>query len=124
MRFRLVTWNIHKGIGGVDRRYRLDRIVDTLRHYAPDIVHLQEVTDGVPRSGNDRQVDLIGEALGLHHRAYQPNVHLSQGTYGNAILSRYPLHDVHDIDLKIPLKKRRRAQVSLSGITLTEPGAT
>jgi endonuclease/exonuclease/phosphatase family metal-dependent hydrolase len=26
MRLRVVTWNIHKGIGGVDRRYRLERI--------------------------------------------------------------------------------------------------
>jgi endonuclease/exonuclease/phosphatase family metal-dependent hydrolase len=112
MHFRLVTWNIHKGIGGIDRRYRLERIVDTLKHYAPDIVHLQEVTDGVPRSHGDRQADLLAEALGLHFRAYQANVQLSRGSYGNAILSRYALHDVHDIELKIPLKKRRRAQIA------------
>jgi endonuclease/exonuclease/phosphatase family metal-dependent hydrolase len=120
MRFRLLTWNIHKGIGGIDRRYRLDRVIDTLAHYAPDIVHLQEVTDGVPRTGRDRQAELIADALGLHHRAYQPNVCLSEGTYGNAILSRYPLHDVHDVDLKIPLKKQRRAQIARCRLRLED----
>jgi endonuclease/exonuclease/phosphatase family metal-dependent hydrolase len=112
MHFRLVTWNIHKGIGGIDRRYRLDRIVEILRHYAPDILHLQEVTEGVPRTNRDRQAELIAEAVGLPFHAYQPNVELSEGSYGNAILARFPLHDVHDIELKIPLKKRRRAQIA------------
>ncbi|MCW5773918.1 MAG: endonuclease/exonuclease/phosphatase family protein [Rhodospirillaceae bacterium] len=112
MQFRLITWNIHKGIGGVDRRYRPERIVETLRRYKPDILHLQEVTDGVPRFHRHRQVDLIGDALDLEFRAYQPNVRLSHGNYGNAILSRFHLHELHDIDLKLPLKKRRRAQVA------------
>ena len=68
MRFRLLTYNIHKGIGGVDRRYRPERIVETIGHYEPDIVFLQEVDDGVPRSRRDRQVDLLAEALELPHR--------------------------------------------------------
>jgi endonuclease/exonuclease/phosphatase family metal-dependent hydrolase len=111
MRFHLVTYNIHKGIGGVDRRYRPERIIETLKHHRPDIVLLQEVDDGVPRSRHHRQVDLFGDALELPHRAFQANVKLRLGTYGNAILSRFPLHDVHDIELSIPLKKRRRALV-------------
>src|SRR5580765_5233329 len=49
MRFHLVTYNIHKGIGGVDRRYRPERIVEALQHHRPDLVLLQEVDDGVPR---------------------------------------------------------------------------
>lgn len=109
MQFRLITYNIHKGIGGIDRRYRPERIVETLQQYSPDIVFLQEVDDGVPRSRRHRQVDWIGDALGFPHRAFQGNVRLREGMYGNAILSRFPLADVHDIELTIPLKKRRRA---------------
>jgi endonuclease/exonuclease/phosphatase family metal-dependent hydrolase len=109
MRFQLITYNIHKGIGGVDRRYRLERIIEALRHYQPDIVLLQEVDEGVPRSNHHRQVDMLGEALGLHHRAFQANVRLRTGAYGNAILSRFPLMDVENIELTIPLKKRRQA---------------
>lgn len=112
MKLRLVTYNIHKGIGGMDRRYRPERIIEVLAHCQPDVVLLQEVDDGVPRSHRHRQVDLLGEALALHHRAYQPNVHLKEGCYGNAILSRFPLSDVHDLELTIPFKKRRRALVA------------
>jgi endonuclease/exonuclease/phosphatase family metal-dependent hydrolase len=109
MRFRLVTYNIHKGIGGIDRLYRPDRIVETLRHYDPDVVFLQEVDDGVPRSQRHRQVDLLGDALDFPFRAFQRNVALHQGHYGNAILSRHPLSEVRSIDLSVPMKKRRQA---------------
>jgi len=112
MRFRLITYNIHKGIGGVDRRYDLQRIIDTLVRYDPDVVFLQEVDDGVPRSRHDRQVELLGEALDLPHYAFQRNVSLTQGHYGNAILSRYPLHDAVDLDLTVRYKKRRRALIA------------
>ena len=108
---RLVTYNIHKGIGGVDRRYRLERVIETLRHCQPDVALLQEVDDGVPRSKHDRQVDLVAEAVELPHVAYQRNVSLSLGHYGNAVISRYPLTYAEDVDLTIPLKKRRRALV-------------
>jgi endonuclease/exonuclease/phosphatase family metal-dependent hydrolase len=112
LRLRLVTYNIHKGIGGVDRRYRLDRIIETVHHCEPDLVLLQEVTDGSPRSQRHRQVDLLGEALDMPYRAFQPNVCLSEGHYGNAILSRHPLSDVQDLDLTVPLKKCRRALIA------------
>ncbi len=116
-----MTYNIHKGIGGVDRRYRLQRIVDTVLHYQPDIVFLQEVDDGVPRSQLDRQVDRLGDAMGYEHRAFQANVRLTRGHYGNAILSHFPLSQSHDIDLTIPLKKRRRALLTVAEMPLPRP---
>jgi endonuclease/exonuclease/phosphatase family metal-dependent hydrolase len=109
MRLRLLTYNIHKGIGGLDRRYQPERIVAAIAHCTPDIVLLQEVDDGVPRTHSHRQVDLLGDQLDLPHRAYQRNVRVGNGHYGNAILSRFPLTDVHDLELSIPLKKKRRA---------------
>ena len=112
MKFRVMTYNIHKGIGGVDRRYRPQRIVEAIAYYDPDIVLLQEVDDGVPRSSGHRQVDFLGDALGLPHRAFQANVKLSKGHYGNATLSRFPITDVRHLDLTIPLKKRRQALIA------------
>lgn len=108
MLLKLVSYNIHKGIGGVDRLYRPERIVETLAHYEPDVVFLQEVDDGVPRSRHDRQVDWIGDRLGLEHRLFQGNVRLKEGCYGNAILSRHALADTASIELTVPPKKRRR----------------
>jgi endonuclease/exonuclease/phosphatase family metal-dependent hydrolase len=112
MQLRIITYNIHKGIGGVDRRYRPERIIMTLQRYNADIVFLQEVDDNVPRSRFHRQVDLIGDALSMHYRAFQSNVKLTRGHYGNAILSRYPLVDIENINLTISIKKRRRALVA------------
>ena len=108
MRIRIVTYNIHKGIGGVDRKYRPDRIRETIALFEPDFVLLQEVDDGCKRSEGHRQVDLLGGMLGLRHRTYFPNVrHADGGHYGNAILSRYALTDTQNIDLTIPSTKRR-----------------
>lgn len=111
MQLRLLTYNIHKGIGGLDRRYDLARIVETIRHYQPDVALLQEVDDGARRSQHHCQVDMLAEAVELPHRAYQRNVRLRIGHYGNAVLSRFPLHDPADFDLTIRFKKRRGALV-------------
>ncbi len=109
MHFRLLSYNIHKGIGGVDRRYDLGRITATIRHYQPDVAFLQEVDSGVPRSRGHDQTELLAEATGLQHFTYQRNVRLRVGHYGNAILSRYPLEDPTHIDLTFRPKKRRGA---------------
>jgi endonuclease/exonuclease/phosphatase family metal-dependent hydrolase len=108
MRIRIATYNIHKGIGGVDRKYQLDRIRETLALHRPDFVLLQEVEEGMRRTDHHRQVDLLAELLGLRHRTYFPNVrHRSGGQYGNAILSRFPLTETSNIDLTVPSTKRR-----------------
>ncbi|HMO15976.1 MAG TPA: endonuclease/exonuclease/phosphatase family protein [Pirellulaceae bacterium] len=112
MKIRLLTYNIHKAIGGIDRKYRPQRIIDTVNHYAADIVLLQEVDDAVPRSSYHRQVDFLGAELGYKYRVYQQNVKVRRGGYGNAILSHFPMDEITDIDLTIPPKKRRRALVA------------
>jgi len=107
-RIRILTYNIHKGIGGIDRRYRPDRVREVIAHYQPDLVLLQEVAHGTRRSNGDRQVELLGDGLALRHRTYYPNVNVpGGGMYGNAILSRFPLTETRNIDLTIAQRKRR-----------------
>ena len=118
MPFRILSYNIHKGIGGVDRRYDLQRIVEVIRYYAPDAALLQEVDDGVPRSRGDCQVRLLAEATALPHFTFQRNVTLRRGHYGNAILCRHALHETSDVDLTIRFKKRRRAIVTRCHVAL------
>ncbi|HKY36855.1 MAG TPA: endonuclease/exonuclease/phosphatase family protein [Polyangiaceae bacterium] len=107
MRLRVVTWNIHKGIGGVDRRYRLDRTSEVLQALSADIVLLQEVADGMPGCGMDNQLEELSESLELRHVAYGAEHRFRVGGYGNAILSRFPVTDSARIDLTIGRRKRR-----------------
>lgn len=101
-----MTWNIHKGVGGLDRRYDLGRIIAVLRHYDPDIALLQEVAQGIPRLKREDQVALLVQALGMHfvfHAEHRRRV----GTYGNLILSRWPIFNPVHLDLTIGWRKRR-----------------
>lgn len=106
---RLLTYNIHKGIGGIDRRYRIERISTVIRHYAPDVVLLQEVDEDVPRSRRHRQFELLAQLLDYRHVAFGPNVRLKQGRYGNATLSHYPIVSSENHDITFPMKKARGA---------------
>ncbi len=109
MKFRVLTYNIHRAIG-VDRRFRPERIVRIIDNYKADIVLLQEVDEGAPRS---RELDLARELaadLGFPYHAVGHNVTLRKGRYGNATLSRYPILSERNIDLTIDLWKRRGCQ--------------
>ncbi len=120
MHFRVVTYNIHKGIGGRDRRYRPERIIETLAHLEPTVVFMQEVDEDVPRSRHHHQTEMLAEALDLPHMAFQRNVHLKQGWYGNAILSRFPLSNIENCNLSVPMKKRRQALLARCKLTIGE----
>jgi endonuclease/exonuclease/phosphatase family metal-dependent hydrolase len=122
MQFRVVSWNIHKGIGGADRRYRLQRVIDVLNGLKPDIVFLQEVAEDMPRSHFHDQPSALSEALAMPHLAFGPEHRFRMGGYGNAILSRWPLTDISRVDLTIGKRKKRgaltaRAHVQVVGHT-------
>ena len=110
MKLRVLTYNIHKCIGGVDRKYEPARIAEVIRKLDCDVLMLQEVDAGVTRSRGDRQTEVLGKELGLHHHTWFPNVDVrGGGQYGNAILSKYPLIESTNIDLSIRWKKKRSA---------------
>jgi endonuclease/exonuclease/phosphatase family metal-dependent hydrolase len=110
---RLLTYNIHKGIGGRDRRYRLERIMDAIEAENPDLVCLQEVDRNVRRSRFDNQPRLLADRLCAETRLYQLNVSLKRGGYGNLLISRWPLVEKHQISLRLRNKKPRGAQLAL-----------
>ncbi|MDZ7840730.1 MAG: endonuclease/exonuclease/phosphatase family protein [Gammaproteobacteria bacterium] len=109
MKFRVVTYNIHRAIG-LDRRFRLDRIVDILADHDGDLVLLQEVDEGVPRSRRMNLAKALAEELNYPYYAMGHNVSLRKGRYGNATLSRYPITRERNIDLTVDERKRRGCQ--------------
>ena len=109
VRFRVVTYNIHRAIG-VDRRFRPDRIADILFHHDADLVLLQEVDDGVPRSKRLDLAKKLAQLVDYPYYAVGHNVSLRVGRYGNATLSRFPILRERNIDLTIGTRKRRGCQ--------------
>ena len=108
---RLVTYNIHKGIGGNDRRYNLERIIDVLAALEADFLCLQEVTIDLPRTSRHDQADILTERFRPMFATYQQNVKWKVGGYGNLVLSRWPLREHHRISLQFGQKKPRGAQL-------------
>ncbi len=103
---RVVTYNIHRAIG-TDRRFRPQRIVDILSEHRADVLLLQEVDFGVPRS---RRMDMsarLADELGYSFRAAGYNVQLREGMYGNATLTNLPIVEQRNIDLTVGRKKKR-----------------
>jgi endonuclease/exonuclease/phosphatase family metal-dependent hydrolase len=107
---RLLSWNIHKGIGGRDRRYSLGRIIDVIEAENPDLVCLQEVDRLVHRSRFDDQPQLLARALRCHG-VFQVNVPVGRGGYGNLVLSRWPVTCRHRVSLRKGSRKPRGAQL-------------
>jgi endonuclease/exonuclease/phosphatase family metal-dependent hydrolase len=97
---------MHRAIG-VDRRFKPDRIVEIIDHHDADVVLLQEVDVGVPRS---RRLDLAKEiALAAEYPYYATglNVQLNEGMYGNATLSKFPITKNRNINLTVGPRKAR-----------------
>jgi endonuclease/exonuclease/phosphatase family metal-dependent hydrolase len=109
----VISYNIHKGIGGRDRRYRLERIFDVVAAVEPDIICLQEVDRNVRRSRFDNQPEHFLQRFGFSHHIYQLNVHTQTGGYGNLLLSRWAFGSNHQIQLTKQRKKPRGAQIAV-----------
>ena len=109
---RILSYNIHKGIGGRDRRYRIERIVDVIEAENPDLICLQEVDRSLRRSRFHDQPALLAERFHAAERLFQMNVHLTTGGYGNLVLSRWPFRGRHQLSLRHNSRKPRGAQLA------------
>ncbi len=108
---RLLSYNIHKGIGGRDRRYDLRRVIDVIEEENPDLILLEEVDHNVRRSRYHDQAQVLAKHFNAVAHLRQTTVRLKTGGYGNLILSRWPFQSVHQISLRMPTKKPRGAQL-------------
>lgn len=108
---RLLSYNIHKGFGGSDRRYRLERIIEVIRQESADLICLQEVDYNVKRTRFDDQPAILATHLETLFAHYQLNVPHRQGGYGNLILSRWPFGLERNVSLRHGRRKPRGAQL-------------
>ncbi len=92
----IATYNIHRGIG-VDGRTNLQRIVDVLLEINADIVGIQEI-DSHCIFEEGHQLNFIAKKTG-YHVAAGPTMWKADTQYGNALLSRFPIKVLRQLDL-------------------------
>ena len=62
---RVMTWNIHSGVG-TDGRFDLTRVVDTIARHHPDVVALQEVDSRQTLAPARSAFAVLRDAVGEH----------------------------------------------------------
>jgi len=101
----VASWNIHSGVGA-DRRYRPDRVRRVMRDLDADVLGLQEVDTGYRLSAQAHQIEDLAESFDGYSVA-GPTLQREQYTFGNLLLSRWPLRDVERLDLSLPGREPR-----------------
>ena len=91
---RVMSYNVRYGISD-DGRFNPNAIADAIAAQAPDIVMLQEIDRGFLLNGSHDVLALLQRRLRMHVY-YNP---ASEPLFGDAILSRWPLHEVHRVAL-------------------------
>lgn len=91
----VLTYNIHKGFTLGNLRFVLDEMRAQIRAIDPDLIFLQEVASF---RDQEAQLEYLADQV-WPHTAYGKNAFYPKGHHGNAILSRYPMESVLNIDL-------------------------
>lgn len=96
---RVLTWNIHGGIGP-DGRRDLARVVALIQRHDPDIVALQEVDSRGRQNIGTPLLSFLTQALGSH-AAEARTITAPDGHYGHVLISRWPLsrQTLHDVSV-------------------------
>lgn len=115
--FRVLTYNIHKGVCYYSRRVVLEELRAGIREVHPDIVFLQEVCGETKNQTLGSQFEFLADRLWPHF-SYGKNAVYSRGHHGNAILSKFPIEFDHNLDISTNGWERRgllHARVALPG---------
>lgn len=99
------TYNIH-GAVGCDGRFAPERVANVLREINADIIALQEVPLGGSKSPN--VLKELQQATGFT-AIEGPACDTPQRRFGNAVLSRYPVVSVRNVDLSFGSHEPRAA---------------
>ncbi|MGR6836481.1 endonuclease/exonuclease/phosphatase family protein [Syntrophomonas erecta] len=82
----------------ISRQPMLDKICSVLEFIDADLIGLQEVDMGAARSGFKKQAALIAQRLNMGY-VFGETLRFRQGSYGIAVLSRYPIKKVKNLNL-------------------------
>jgi endonuclease/exonuclease/phosphatase family metal-dependent hydrolase len=120
-RLRVLTYNIHSCVN-LQGQASPGTIVAAIEALRPDVVALQEVDVGIPRTRYQNQPRLLAEKLGMNY-TFHPTVHHPEGQYGLALLSKFDKFQIASGDLP-PLPLGRFQNRGVIHMTLELPAGT
>jgi endonuclease/exonuclease/phosphatase family metal-dependent hydrolase len=108
---RVATYNVHACVG-TDRRHDPDRVASVVGELDADVVALQEFTYPASVAIESREpVELV--SLDSYQCALGPtrriSTRIATRCFGNALLARHPIVDVHRLDLSMSRREPRGA---------------
>lgn len=141
MKLKIVSYNIksmrydpENPRNNIDRR---EDVAEVLRQLDGDIVGLQEIDHFLARTGDYDQTKYLAETLGYPYYHFTYTVDKGKGTegkYGHAIMSKYPIKELEDREFSVQCGERRkfcRAVLDVEGkevifynahLTISNPG--
>jgi endonuclease/exonuclease/phosphatase family metal-dependent hydrolase len=105
MTLTVATYNVHRCVGN-DGQRDVARTLGVLRELDADVIALQELEWEAHAARS--LLSLLANALGSEGVPGPTLLH-RDGHYGNAVLTRLPLHSVRRIDLTVPGREPRGA---------------
>lgn len=105
--FRLITYNIHKGVAPFKGMSVLDRVRLSLMESEADFLLLQEIGEKrLSRSKVESHLETLADKR-WQYSAYGKNAVFPNRNHGNAVMSAVPIKSFHNFDLTIyPVEKR------------------
>lgn len=90
---RVMSYNIHyANPPSQPDSIDVEAIIQTIREQNPDLVALQEIDESTRRSGEGNQAEMIATKLEMNF-LFGKAIDFDGGSYGVAILSKYPLEE-------------------------------
>lgn len=119
---KVMSYNIHhcnppSREGFID----VDAIANAIKKEGPDIVALQEVDINTTRSGKVNQAAHLALKTGLKSFYFAKAIDHEGGDYGVAILSKFPLDDIHTY--RLPMDSATKGEPRVLAVAIaTVPG--
>lgn len=108
----VLSYNIHHG-RGADGEIDLERIAAVITASEADAVALQEVDVRTSRAGGVDQAAELGRLTGMHVH-FAEAIPYAGGSYGDALLSRYPF--VETSSMLLPAEPHHEIRVAVRGV--------
>lgn len=113
MKFKVMTYNIHKGFNTSGLKFTLHQIKKAIRDTGADICLLQEVVGenqkyqkSISQWPTEAQFEFLADSVWPHY-AYGKNAVFSFRHHGNAVLSRFPILKHENINISLNKMEQR-----------------